>query len=201
MRKVYIVRHGEPAFPGGVWLCIGSGVDLPLSERGREQAAALRPFIKKLHIDSLWSSPMKRAAETARLAAGDKLELHIQPDLREFFLGDWEGMTTDDLDRLYPGELVQRVLGETLTTPGGENLADAGARFEAAVRDVLARSRGTVLIAAHMGVTSAFLCRVTGTDPHQWHRFNHDYATVTELDFEDGAFRLVDFGMTGEKGA
>ena len=197
MRKVYIIRHGEPDFPGGVWLCIGCKTDLPLSARGREQAAARRGFYESAGVSSLWSSPLKRAFETAELMSGGA-EIRVHDGLREFDLGAWEGLSNEELDRLYPGQLVERVLGNTLTPPGGENLEAAGKRFESAVRDILGRTSGTVAITAHMGVTAAFLCRVTGTDPHQWHKFTHDYATVTELRYENGAFELISFNGTGE---
>ena len=197
MRKVYIVRHGEPDFPGGVWLCIGCRTDLPLSQRGREQAAARRPFFESAGIDALWSSPLARARQTAQLMSGGNTEIFLHDGLREFDLGDWEGLTTQEIDRLYPGQLPERVLGDLLTPPGGENLEAAGERFENALRDILGKTRGTLAVTAHMGVTSAFLCRVTGTDPHQWHRFSHDYATVTELDFDGGEFSLVRFNGTG----
>lgn len=194
MRDIYIVRHGEPEFPGGKWLCIGSGTDLPLSAKGREQAAALRPFIDSLGPAEVWSSPMVRTRQTAELMTGGLVPVHIHPGLREFDLGLWEGLILEDVQREYPDTWRERMAGDALTPPGGEHLALAGQRFEDAVRDILARTHGTVVIAAHMGVTSSFLCRVTNTDCHRWHEFQHDYGTVTKVTFDGEAFGMEYFG-------
>ncbi len=194
MRKLYIVRHGEPDFPGGVWLCIGSGTDLPLSARGREQAAALRPFFEARPVSALWSSPLARAVETAALMTGGQTPIHTHPGLREAYIGEWEGLSPAQIRQKAPGEWERREADMSIPPGGGEDYGAAGARFEAALREILSTADGDIAVAAHQAVTCGFLCRLTGTPIARWPDFAHDYATVTELTYENGSFSLVSFG-------
>ena len=190
MRRIYIVRHGEPDFPGGVWQCIGSGTDLDLSARGRRQAAEVRPFFEGHPVTAVWSSPMLRARETARLMTGGGAEIHIHPDLREAYIGRWEGLTPEEITARYPGEWEARQEDMSIPPGGGEGYDDAGARFEAALRQIRAQTRGDIAIASHLAVTCGFLCGITGTPIGRWKDFAHDYAAVNEVDFDGGRFFL-----------
>ena len=194
MQRLYIVRHGEPDFPGGVWLCIGSGTDLPLSARGREQAAALRPYFEARPVAALWASPLNRAVETASLMTGGKYTIHTHRGLREAYIGEWEGLSPAEIRQRFPGSWEKREADMSIPPGGGEDYGAAGARFEAALREILAADDGDVAVAAHQAVTCGFLCRITGTPLSRWPDFAHDYATVTELAFENGAFSLLSFG-------
>ena len=66
MRTIYLARHGKPEFPGGEKCCIGR-TDLPLSEEGRAQIAALADSFKGKEIERIYTSPLKRCAESARI--------------------------------------------------------------------------------------------------------------------------------------
>ncbi len=72
--------------------------DIKLNETGREQAIKLRPVLQRLQIESVYSSPLARAYETADLASQD-LKLSIQKDdrLRETNVGEAEGLTQDEI--------------------------------------------------------------------------------------------------------
>ena len=63
MSTLYLIRHGEPEFPGGLRLCLGR-TDLPLSILGRLQAALTAAGLRG-RVSAVYSSPLKRAAETA----------------------------------------------------------------------------------------------------------------------------------------
>ena len=194
MQRLYIARHGEPDFPGGLWRCIGSGTDLPLSARGREQAAALRPFFEARPVAELWASPLKRALETAALMTGGQVPIRTHSGLREAHIGEWEGLSPEEIREKFPGAWEAREADMSIPPGGGEDYGAAGARFEAALREILSAAPGDVAVAAHQAVTCGFLCRLTGTPLSRWPVFAHDYATVTELTFENGAFTLLGFG-------
>ncbi len=199
MRKIYIVRHGEPDFPGGIWLCIGSGTDLPLSEKGREQARADAPFFEARPITSLWSSPLIRARETAALMTAGRFEAHIHPGLREADIGKWEGLSPQEIRAKFPGQWEARENDMSIPPGGGEDFGDAGARFETALRQILSQTRGDIAVATHQAVTCGFFCRVTGTPIARWPVFAHDYGSIHEVHYDGGVFSLPGYDKEEQK--
>ena len=96
LKNIYVVRHGETdwnknhRFQGRT--------DIKLNEVGKEQALRLRSWMQQLQIESVYSSPLVRAYETAEIATQD-LKITIQKDdrLQETNIGDAEGLTMDEL--------------------------------------------------------------------------------------------------------
>ena len=99
-KNIYLIRHGETdwnrehRFQGQT--------DLPLNQTGKDQALSIIPYMSQLKIESVYSSNLSRAFETAQIATSD-LNLNIQKDprLRETNLGDAEGMTFDLLENKF----------------------------------------------------------------------------------------------------
>src|SRR5215831_1452114 len=82
VREVWLIRHAD-AYQGLGPLADGI-VDPPLSERGREQAARLAARLARVPLDAVWSSPLRRAVETAETIASSRgLEVRSDPRLRE----------------------------------------------------------------------------------------------------------------------
>ena len=111
MTDLYLVRHGETA-----WSLSGqhtSITDLDLTDHGREQAAKLRGLLDPSTFDLVLCSPRKRAQETARLAGFDHFE--VEEDLAEWYYGDVEGRTSEQVRHLVPGWRIW-----TSHMPGGE---------------------------------------------------------------------------------
>ena len=65
--RIFLLRHAEPLFAGGVHVVLGQRTDPPLSPRGREQAEALRVLFETVPLSSVSASPMRRCMETAQL--------------------------------------------------------------------------------------------------------------------------------------
>ena len=125
--RIVLIRHGETE-----WSASGrhtSYTDLSLTERGREAATRLRERLAGREFALVLCSPRARSQETAALAG---LSPQIDPDLAEIDYGAYEGRTTKDIRAERPGWTVWRD-----GSPGGESLADAGARADR----VLARAR------------------------------------------------------------
>lgn len=96
IKNIYVVRHGETDWNKN--LRFQGLTDIKLNETGREQAIKLRPIMQQLQIESVYSSSLARAYETAELATLD-LKLAIQKDdrLRETNMGAVEGLTHDEI--------------------------------------------------------------------------------------------------------
>ncbi len=135
-----LVRHGETEWSlGGRHT---SRTDLPLTERGRERAAALPAALAPFSFAFVACSPLLRARETCAIA-GFEDEAVIEDDLREWDYGRYEGLTTPQIREQDPDWVLWRD-----GCPGGESPADVAGRADR----VLARFRpldGDALAFAH----------------------------------------------------
>lgn len=112
-RELWLVRHGEtPASRGRT---LAGWTDVPLTERGEAQAAALHPLFAGEHFDGVWSSDLVRAVSTARLARGEPTR---DRRLRELNFGELEGADYMSMD-----EEIQQGLArfEGFSAPGGDS--------------------------------------------------------------------------------
>ena len=125
MVRLVLVRHGETA-----WTLSGqhtSRTDIPLTEAGEREAAALAEPLAAFDVVRVLSSPLVRAQDTCRLAGlGDRME--VDPDLAEWDYGDYEGRTTAEIRRERP----DWSLFES-DPPGGETAGQVGRRCDAAI--------------------------------------------------------------------
>lgn len=122
--RLFLVRHGETA-SNGARLYAGRS-DEPLNERGRAQAVTAAERLLGEGIEALYSSPLRRAAETAGLmAAVLGVPVTVEEDLTEMALGPWQGLTAEEVSRRYPREWALWQANPTrLELPGRESLAD-----------------------------------------------------------------------------
>ena len=94
--KLYIIRHGQTDW--NVEGKIQGRQDIPLNDMGRRQARALADGMKSRPVASVYSSPQKRAMETAEAIAGPLgLTVKAVPQLMEIGYGDWEGRSAEDI--------------------------------------------------------------------------------------------------------
>jgi probable phosphoglycerate mutase len=156
--RLVLVRHGQSTYNAGGLL--QGQADPPLSAAGREEAAALAPYLRGFPAGRARTSDLRRARETAALAGHPGAELDAR--LREIDVGEWAGRPLDEL----PGgsEVSWRAGPEV--PPGGESWADMTARV-GAVLDELRAAGGPWLLVAHGGVIRAAVATLTGVDPRR----------------------------------
>ena len=153
--ELCLVRHGESVSnAAGVWQ--GQG-DSPLSERGKTQALALGSAVEAERFDLVLSSDLSRAADTARAATGNDVELDRA--WREIDVGDWEGMTMEQVVDKFPEQIEALKARRAFSVGGGESWPEVFARADGAL-DAL-RSRfpegGRVIVFTHGGIIAAIL--------------------------------------------
>lgn len=130
--------------------------DIKMNETGREQSIKLRPVMQRLQIESVYSSPLARAFETAELATQD-LKLTIQKDdrLRETYVGEAEGLTYDEiLQKFGPDSLTKwRSYEERLldySFPKGESKRQLMYRVRSVFLDIAQNSnRNNIAVFSH----------------------------------------------------
>ncbi|MFF3612855.1 histidine phosphatase family protein [Streptomyces sp. NPDC002580] len=186
MGDLVLVRHGETE-----WSLTGrhtSRTDLPLTGHGEEQARSLVPFFAGRSFARVLTSPLGRAVRTAGLAGLSGAR--IDPDLREWDYGGYEGITTRDIHRTRPGW----VLWEDGVPPGpdgtpGESPSEVGARADRVLTRVDAALRehsGDVVLVAHAHFLRVLTARRLGLPPGSGRLFRLATGTVSRLSTEHG---------------
>lgn len=105
---IYLVRHGETEW--NVKKLIQGQKDIPLNEKGKKQAGKLAEKLKKIKFDAIYSSDLKRAAETAKIIAGKrKLKIIKSKALRERYFGKFQGEPFGDSQNKSILELINRL--------------------------------------------------------------------------------------------
>ncbi len=156
-RSLLVVRHGQSTWNAeGRWQ---GHSDPPLSELGRTQADDAAGDLAHVGVTGLVSSDLARARETAEILA-DALQLAppaVDQDLREYDVGDWEGLTRPEIEAGWPEQLARWREGRLLATPGGETRAHFVTRIvRALLRASDRRDLGdTVVVVTHGGVIRA----------------------------------------------
>lgn len=139
MTKLVLIRHGQTDWNAtGRWQ---GQADPALNEVGREQARQTARELRAQKIDTLISSDLRRARETAEIIAEELgLRVVLEPRLREVNLGDWQGLYSDEIRARWPNEM-QLWLEQPLAIrpPNGESIRELAERVLAAVNDIAAR--------------------------------------------------------------
>ena len=178
MKKVYLIRHGLPDFPGGKGMCIGT-TDIPMGETGFRQAAEMAKLLPP--VTAVFSSPLTRAVQTAQ-AIG--IPVTILDDLREMYAGEWDGLTFEEIRQRYPELYAARFHDLTIPLPGAEDHAEGLIRFKGAMDEAAKQSPGDFAVVAHGGIIAQFLQDISGV----WKK--PDYTEIIPLIRENGHFYL-----------
>lgn len=171
---VVLVRHGETE-----WTLSGQHTgrtDIPLTDRGREEARALADVLTGPFALVL-TSPSARAAETCRLA-GLGAEARERDELLEWDYGGYEGRTTADIRKDHPGWTLWDD-----GVPGGETAADVATRVDRVIGE-LRSVEGDSIVFAHGHVLRVLTARWLGLEPGAGRFFALDPATISVLGYE-----------------
>jgi broad specificity phosphatase PhoE len=174
-REVVLVRHGETEW--NRTLQHTGRTDIPLTEEGRRQAERVGEALRGREFALVLTSPLQRAAETARLAGFGDLA-RPRDDLMEWDYGDYEGRLTVDIRKEVPGWTIFRD-----GAPNGETGEQVGARADRVIEEV----RGVdedVLIFAHGHFLRVLAARWVELEPGDGRRFALDSATLSTLGYE-----------------
>lgn len=185
--RLYLVRHGatqlsaEDRFAGDI------GADL--SPDGRSQAERLAVRVRDHSISAIYSSPLLRAVETARIiATGCGLEPRLSDGLREIHHGHWEGLTRQEVETGFAAEYAAWEEDPfTFAPEGGESGVSVLARALPALREIVVRHAGlNVLAVSHKATIRLLLSSLLGFDPRGYRdRLDQAPACLNVLDFRD----------------
>ena len=196
--EVVLVRHGasEAAVVGSKFPLVDGHSNPALSGPGRSQAAMVAERLAGEDIGGLFVSTLRRTQETAApLAEAIDLEPHVLRELREVYLGDFEGGEY----RVRSGRgdpVIKRVFEEERwdAIPNGESWEDFGARVAAGVEQIVERvGPNTTAVAVVHGAVIGQLCR-QATDSRPFAFVHSDNGSISRLVvFDDGRWLLRSF--------
>lgn len=191
MTTVCLVRHGS-VVDAETRRFIGH-LDVPLSPLGEAQLEVLAARLRAARFDAIYCSDLRRTRRSAEiLAAPHRLTPIVEPALREFAMGQWEGLTAEEI-RALDAAAFRAWMADVgrFHFPGGESLQDLEARVWPAFQRILARhAGGTVAVVAHGGSNRAILCRALGLGPDRLLALGQDYAALSVLERTDADWTL-----------
>jgi probable phosphoglycerate mutase len=190
---VVLVRHGQTEMTRARGYSGSSEPGPPLDEAGRQQARDAASLVRRIGED-LWgdiaypslvvASPMVRTQQTGR-EISDALGVPMETDatFREADFGDWQGLTADEIEERWPGELEPwHVTGTVRPSGGGESVADVGVRVRAGLDRLLALGGPrTVVVASHAVAIRAMIGTTMGAQPGSWSQLRVAPASVSIL--------------------
>ena len=153
--RITLVRHGETAWNAdGRWQ---GHAHVPLNPAGRRQAELLAEHLAEsgTRFHCVVSSDSVRASETgATVASKLGIPLELDPRLRELDIGEWQGLTADEVRRWDPQRYLEIEHDPYhRPRPGGESGAQSGARAALCLEELAARAGGTHCVAVSHGGT------------------------------------------------
>jgi broad specificity phosphatase PhoE len=165
----------------------------PLNEHGRRQVQQLANYIRHIGIKVLYTSDLRRALETAALLS-EKLGFPAIPDerLRERNIGEWQGLTIDEMRSWFPTEYRDLLLdAENFRVPGGESRQDVCVRMRAAFDDIVEQANGeTIGIISHTTAIHALLDELIPDNASKEVSVSNTSVTTIARK-EDGSWQLV----------
>ena len=180
MRKIYLVRHGQPYFPGGERHCLGSA-DFPLAPLGRLQACLLGHELGAEKL-TVFSSPLTRAYDTACAISAAPI---VIDGLREMHAGDWDGLSFREIKQRWPGLFEARAENKELTIPGCEDWHEGQRRFLDAVNEALDMCEGDIAIVAHTTVILSLICHVMGSEEYKAFSYRQNCGSWYMLELDE----------------
>jgi broad specificity phosphatase PhoE len=196
--RLYLVRHGIT-----VWnqeRRMQGHTDVPLAQEGVEQARMLAGRLADIPIDVVWSSDLARAWQTAEaIAAPRRLPVVRSPLLRERNLGEWEGLTREEIIARGDEERLNAYLQDSIANPPpGESYAEVWNRLLRAQEEIRrAHPEGTVVVVGHGGSLRVLLCDALAAPMTSMRHIALDNASLSLIEYAPDTARVRLMNDTG----
>ena len=191
MVELILARHGETGW--NVEKRYRGRTDVNLDEVGIKQAELLGKYLSNRELQAIYSSPLKRAIDTANIIARyQKIGVHIAEGLIDFDYGEWQSLPEQEAKRLYPTlDDEWHNSPHKVKMPGGESLEDVKTRAIEVVNDVLSKYQGSVVLVSHRVVNKVLICSLLGMDNAYFWNIKQDVGGTTIFNYVDGRFILT----------
>jgi probable phosphoglycerate mutase len=186
---VFLARHGQTE-----WNTLRrrqGQLDSPLTVVGQMQADQLAATVNNLDVDGLFCSPLGRAMSTAtRCALVLGIEAVVLDELAEVHHGTMAGLTNDQIEQRFPGQLARRSAEKyQWRFPGGESYADANDRAAVALDRIAQQGVRRPLVVSHEMIGRMLLQNLVGASPTESLQWNQPHDVVVRV--VNGGFETV----------
>lgn len=187
--KLILVRHGET-----LWNREGrvqGTSDIELSDMGRLQVQRLAESLRNDNIKNIYSSPLRRAYETASIIAEQiGIPVRLESGLREMDTGDFEGMSHRELGSEHKPFLHQWLKDPaSVKMPNGESLLEVQDRAWKVIDNIF-RNMENTLIVSHNFTLTTIICKISGISLSDFGKAHMGLASKTIIDVLDGEASL-----------
>jgi len=191
MTELIVARHGETAW--NVEKVFRGRADVNLDDVGVTQAELLGKYLSNWGLEVVYSSPLRRALDTAKMVARyQRVAVGVAEGLTDIDYGEWQSLPEQEVNRLYPALLDEwNSNPHKVKMPGGESLEDVRRRSVDVVDGILARHHGIVLLISHRVVIKVLVCHLLGLDNSRFWNIRLDICGITTFDYVDGRFVLT----------
>lgn len=203
-QTLFFIRHGQTTWNVEQKLP-GQLPGIPLTDKGRQQAAELAGALKEVPISAIISSPLERAYETAKIIAeGRNLEIHLDPGIMDTDVGRWAGQSYTELSK-NDAEWKAYVHDPTVAPEGVETFPEVQQRTLATVERWCAKESTGAYPAffAHADIVKLLIAHYTGLPVERASTLFIDNASVSlvEIDPENiHAVRMIGIGWSPHPG-
>jgi broad specificity phosphatase PhoE len=186
MLKVYLLRHGETQYNAdGNRYC--GRTDISLTDKGLSQADIVYKQLKGVQLDAVYSSPLQRAYNTAKIATGDA---DVQTDERiiEVDFGQWEGKTKEEfiLEDPQSWESWMQDPGNNKAGKTGESALEVVQRVDAFYQEMVQKHpNGTIMVVGHNGINRLYMAYKLGMPLKNYRRIVQENSSITVVSFDD----------------
>ena len=191
METIFLMRHGETAW--NQEKRVMGRLEIPLSRKGIAQGKRIARLLPDLEIRVIYTSPLRRALETARILAKEcHKSVKINPNLTEVAFGRWQGYRFDDLIK---DEAYHRFLRSPLraAVPGGETIVDVQRRGLRAIRRAIREyPKGRLLFVSHGDIIRAILCHYLKLPLQEFRRLRIDNSSLSAFEV-DGSWAEIKY--------
>jgi alpha-ribazole phosphatase len=197
MLKIIIVRHGqtdwnrEEVFRGQV--------EIKLNALGIKQAEAVARVIKNIKLDAIYSSPLKRALDTAKIIASyHNIEVKINEGLNDMNFGKWQGLSLQTVKEKYKDLFkIWCDSPHLVKIPQGESLNGVQERVSNAFKQIISEyNQATIVIVSHRVVIKLLLCTILGLDSSNFWKIKQDPGSISIVEYKDDIFTITKLNDT-----
>lgn len=189
--KVYLLRHGQTAWNADNNRYCGR-TDIPLTEKGLAQAAAVKDQLEGVHLDAVYASPLQRASKTAQIASGRAVTTDER--LIEVDFGQWEYKTREEFVAENAGAWQSWDADPTNVKAGisGETGSEIVKRVDDFFNEMYQRHAGqSILVAAHNGVNRLYMAYKLGMPLRNYRQIVQHNSAITFFTLDaKGVFTL-----------
>jgi broad specificity phosphatase PhoE len=191
-----LIRHGQTD-----WNVLGKWQGhayVGLNEEGHRQAQQVAQALKGTDATVIYASDLPRARQTAEYIADvTRLPVVIDPRLREIDVGDWQGLTAEEVDEWDAVRLAAvRAGGFTMTRPNGESQEQVGLRMLALINDIQnTRTDAHIFMVTHGGTIRITLMALNLLT--EWHtHIENTSRTILTFDPAERRWEVESFNVT-----